>query len=139
MIVLKIIVTIILIALIVGVIAVFCDLLEPANSHKPFGPYERFIKRGLDAFLATGAIVVLSPVLLITAILVRVKLGSPIIFSQERPGKDEKIFRLYKFRTMTNEKNKKGELLPDNERLTEIGLFLRATSIDELPELFNIV
>ena len=107
--------------------------------HKPYGPYERYIKRPLDLFFSCLAIVILSPVLLITAILVRLKLGSPVFFTQDRPGKDEKIFKLYKFRTMTDKKDENGELLPDRIRLTSFGKKLRATSLDELPELFNIV
>lgn len=107
--------------------------------HRPYGPYERFIKRPLDCFLAVFALIVLSPLLLVTAILVRVKLGSPVLFSQERPGKDEKIFRLYKFRSMTDARDEKGELLPDKARLTAFGDFLRSTSVDELPELLNII
>ena len=87
------------------------------NKHMPYGPYEKYIKRPLDCFLATCALIVLSPVILITAILVKVKLGSPVIFTQERPGKDERIFRLYKFRTMTAERDEKGNLLPDAARL----------------------
>jgi lipopolysaccharide/colanic/teichoic acid biosynthesis glycosyltransferase len=89
--------------------------------------------------LAGGALVVLSPVLTVTAVLVRTKLGSPVIFHQDRPGKDGKIFRLYKFRSMTDEKDENGELLPDEVRLTSFGKKLRATSLDELPELWNIV
>ena len=89
--------------------------------------------------LASSATVVLSPVMLTTAVLVRLKLGSPILFRQERPGKDEKIFRLYKFRTMTDERDANGELLPDEIRLTDFGKKLRATSLDELPELLNII
>ena len=85
------------------------------------------------------AIIVLLPVLGIVAILVRFKLGSPVLFKQERPGLNEKIFRMYKFRTMTDEKDEKGELLPDSIRLTKFGKFLRSTSLDELPELFNIL
>lgn len=108
------------------------------SSHKPFGVYEKYIKRPLDAFLATGALIVLSPILLITAVLVRIKLGSPILFTQERPGRDGKIFKLYKFRSMTNEKDEKGDLLPDTVRLTKFGRILRSTSLDELPELINI-
>lgn len=107
--------------------------------HKPYGPYERFIKRPLDFVLSAGALIVLSPIMLITAILVRIKLGSPILFTQERPGKDEKIFKLYKFRTMTDARNDDGELLPDTIRLTSFGKKLRSTSLDELPELINIV
>lgn len=101
--------------------------------------YRYFFKRLLDFFLSLLAIIVLSPVLLITAILVRSKLGSPVIFKQERPGKNEKIFTLYKFRTMTDEKDEEGNLLPDEVRLTKFGKMLRSTSLDELPELFNIL
>lgn len=101
--------------------------------------YKKYIKRILDFILSLIAIIVLSPILLISAILVRIKLGSPVIFKQKRPGKDEKIFTLYKFRTMTDEKDEQGNLLPDSERLTKFGKFLRSTSIDELPELINIL
>ena len=101
--------------------------------------YKNGIKRGLDLLLSFCAIVVLSPVLLVLAVLVRVKLGSPVLFRQERPGKDEKIFTLCKFRTMTDERGADGELLPDAVRLTKFGKFLRATSLDELQELFNIL
>ena len=103
------------------------------------GFYERFIKRPVDILLSAFAIVILSPILAISAILVRVKLGSPILFKQARPGKDEKIFSLYKFRSMTNAVDKDGKLLPDSERLTKFGKLLRKTSIDELPELINIL
>lgn len=139
MIIVKIIFAIIMFAAVVGVIAMLGDLVRPKGVHKPCGAYERFIKRGLDAFLATGAIIILSPVLLITAVLVKVKLGSPVIFCQERPGKDEKIFWLYKFRSMTDERDEKGELLPDEVRLTKFGRILRSSSLDELPELWNIL
>lgn len=102
--------------------------------------YEKYVKRFLDIAMSAGALIVLSPVLGTTAILVRKKLGSPIFFSQERPGKDEKIFKLYKFRTMTDEKDPEtGELLPDEVRLTPFGKKLRELSIDELPELWNIL
>jgi len=101
--------------------------------------YRKFFKRFFDIVLSFLAIVVLSPLLLVTAILVRVKLGKPIIFKQQRPGKNEKIFLIYKFRTMTDEKDPKGNLLPDSIRLTKFGKILRSTSIDELPELFNIL
>ena len=101
--------------------------------------YGRFFKRPMDFVLSLCALIVLSPVLLITAILVGVKLGSPIIFTQKRPGKNEKIFTLYKFRTMTESRGEKGELLPDEVRLTKFGRMLRSTSLDELPELFNIL
>lgn len=106
--------------------------------HKPYGPYEKFFKRPLDMILSTLALIVLSPILLITAVLVRAKLGSPVLFTQERPGKNEKIFKLYKFRTMTDKRDENGKLLPDTDRLTPFGKKLRATSLDELPELFNI-
>ena len=140
MIILKIILWIVVIAASVGVIAFIVDLLQkPGSNHKPYGPYERFIKRPLDAFLATGALIVLSPVLLVTAILIRVKLGSPVLFTQERPGRDEKIFRLYKFRTMTDERDAEGNLLPDDQRLPDFGKKLRSTSLDELPELINMI
>ena len=107
--------------------------------HKPYGPYEAYIKRPLDFCLSLGALIVLSPVMGITAILVKIKLGSPVIFKQPRPGKDEKIFNIYKFRTMTDERDKNGELLSDEVRLTDFGKLLRSTSLDELPELINIV
>lgn len=101
--------------------------------------YERYIKRVLDILLSGGALLILWPVLLVTAILVRTKLGSPVIFCQERPGKDEKIFKLYKFRSMTDARDEKGQLLPDAVRLTKFGKLLRSTSLDELPELWNIL
>ena len=100
--------------------------------------YKKYIKRLFDIILSGMALVILSPVLLIVAILVRTKLGSPVIFQQERPGKDEKIFTLCKFRTMTDAKDEQGNLLPDSVRLTKFGKLLRATSLDELPELWNI-
>lgn len=101
--------------------------------------YEKCIKRLLDILLSGGALLILWPVLLMTAILVRTKLGSPVIFCQERPGKDEKIFKLYKFRSMTDAKDENGNLLPDEIRLTKFGKLLRSTSMDELPELWNIL
>ena len=101
--------------------------------------YGKYIKRLLDIIFAAGMLVVLSPVLLVTAILVRVKLGSPVIFHQNRPGYQEKIFGLCKFRTMTDERGADGKLLPDKDRLTPLGKTLRRTSIDELPELWNIL
>ena len=110
-----------------------------AMPHTPHGPYERWVKRPLDAALATAALVGLSPVMAVTAVAVRVKLGSPVIFKQERPGRDEKIFELYKFRAMTDERDAEGNLLPDDVRLTKFGRFLRSTSLDELPELVNII
>ena len=103
------------------------------------GIYRRWFKRPMDFILALIAIIVLSPVILVVAILVRLKLGSPVLFKQQRPGLNEKIFMMYKFRTMTDERDEKGELLPDSVRLTKFGKFLRSTSLDELPELFNIL
>lgn len=103
------------------------------------GVYEKYIKRPQDMLCALLALIVLSPILLITAFLVRVKLGSPVIFKQERPGLNGKIFTLYKFRTMTDERDSEGNLLPDEERLTKFGKLLRSTSLDELPELLNIL
>lgn len=103
------------------------------------GVYEKYIKRPQDMLCALLALIVLSPILFITAFLVRVKLGSPVIFKQERPGLNGKIFTLYKFRTMTDERDSEGNLLPDEERLTKFGKLLRSTSLDELPELLNIL
>ena len=103
------------------------------------GIYARSIKRKLDILIAGGALIVLSPVMAVTAWQVKKKLGSPVLFTQLRPGKDEKIFKMYKFRTMTDEHDAKGNLLPDEQRLTEFGKFLRESSLDELPELFNIL
>ena len=101
--------------------------------------YAKYIKRFLDLILSLMALIILMPLMIIIWILVRVKLGKPVIFKQQRPGKNEKIFTLYKFRTMTDEKDKNGNLLPDAQRLTKFGKFLRSTSLDELPELFNIL
>lgn len=101
--------------------------------------YKKIIKRFLDILISLFGLIILSPVFLIVAILVRIKLGSPVFFKQERPGKDEKIFKLYKFRSMSNKKDENGKLLPDKERLTRFGKILRSTSLDELPELFNIL
>lgn len=109
------------------------------NKHKPYGPYERFFKRPIDIVCSLLAITVFSWLYIIVAVLVRVKLGSPVLFKQDRPGKDEKIFKLYKFRTMTDAKDENGNLLPDEVRLTKFGKLLRATSLDELPEAFNIL
>lgn len=101
--------------------------------------YKKFLKRLVDFTLSLLAIIVLSPVLIIVGILVRVKLGSPVVFKQKRPGLNEEIFIMYKFRTMTDEKDENGELFPDSVRLTRFGRLLRSTSLDELPELFNIL
>lgn len=109
------------------------------GKHKPYGPYEKYIKRPQDFLCALLAIIVLSPVMLITAILVRIKLGSPVLFTQDRPGKDGKIFKLYKFRTMLPPKGGVIDPAQDAARLTPFGKKLRSTSLDELPELFNIL
>lgn len=109
------------------------------EKHKPYGPYEKFIKRPLDVVCALLALTVFCWLYAIVAILVRVKLGSPVLFKQKRPGKNEKIFTLYKFRSMSDEKDENGELLPDSVRLTKFGKFLRKTSLDELPEAINIL
>lgn len=109
------------------------------NRHVPYGPYEKYFKRPIDICCALAALIVFSWLYVILAILVRVKLGSPVIFKQPRPGKDEKIFNLYKFRSMTDERDENGELLPDEVRLTKFGKMLRATSLDELPEAVNIL
>lgn len=101
--------------------------------------YKKYFKRPLDIICSLLALIILSPVLLVTAILVRIKLGSPVIFKQQRPGLNEKIFTLYKFRTMTDKRDEEGNLLPDEERLTKFGKLLRSTSLDELPELWNIL
>ena len=109
------------------------------TKHKPYGPYERFFKRPIDICCALAAIIVFCWLYIIVAILVRVKLGSPVLFTQDRPGKDEKIFKLYKFRTMTDARDENGNLLPDDVRLTKFGKLLRSTSLDELPEAYNIL
>lgn len=101
--------------------------------------YKKCIKRLLDIIMSLVGLIILSPIFLIVAILVRIKLGSPIIFSQDRPGKNEKIFKLYKFRSMTNQKDENGKLLPESQRLTKFGKILRSTSLDEILELFNIL
>lgn len=111
---------------------------EEKMEHKPTF-YEKYVKRFFDIILSLFALILLSPVMLIVAILVRTKLGSPVIFCQERPGKNERIFKLYKFRSMTDKRDEKGELLPDEVRLTKFGKLLRSTSLDELPELWNIL
>lgn len=109
------------------------------TKHTPYGLYERFFKRALDIFCSLMALLVFWWLYVIVAILVRVKLGSPVLFTQDRPGKDEKIFKLYKFRTMTDDRDENGNLLPDDVRLTKFGRLLRSTSLDELPEVFNIL
>lgn len=109
------------------------------GKHIPFGPYEAFFKRPLDVLLSGCALILFSPIIGITALLVKINLGSPVLFTQLRPGKNEKIFKIYKYRTMTDKKSIDGKLLPDKERLTKFGSFLRSTSLDELPELINIL
>lgn len=106
---------------------------------KEKGVYEKCFKRIQDVFLSTIALIFLSPIFVIVAILIRIKLGSPILFKQVRPGANEKLFCMYKFRTMTDKKDVYGKLLPDEARLTKFGMFLRSTSLDELPELLNII
>lgn len=109
------------------------------NKRVPTGPYERWFKRPIDVFCALAAIIVFWWLYILIAVLVRVKLGAPVLFTQDRPGKDEKVFKLYKFRTMTDARDADGNLLPDDVRLTKFGKFLRSTSLDELPEAFNIL
>lgn len=101
--------------------------------------YKRYMKRVLDIIISVLAMIILSPIILILMILIKIKIGSPIIFKQERPGLNEEIFTMYKFRTMTNERDAFGNFLPDEKRLTPFGLFLRSSSLDELPELYNVL
>lgn len=115
-----------------------CQGVVLRMEHQP-GLYEKYIKRCIDFILALIAIIVLSPVFAVVAILVRHKLGSPVLYKQQRPGLHERVFTIYKFRTMTNECDVNGELLSNEERLTKFGKILRSTSLDELPELFNIL
>lgn len=112
--------------------------METTKTKRKVGIYERFFKRFFDVLVSGLALLILSPVMLVLAILVRTKLGSPILFCQERPGKDEKIFKLYKFRSMSDKRDENGNLLSDEERLGKFGKLLRSTSLDELPELWNI-
>lgn len=107
--------------------------------HKPYGLYERFVKRPLDCTLSTLALIVLSPVLLVIAFLILITMGRPILFKQHRIGLNEKEFGMYKFRSMTNERDENGVYLPDDQRITKLGNFIRKTSIDELPSLINIL
>lgn len=109
------------------------------SGHRPHGPYERWFKRPFDVCCALAAIIVFGWLYILVAALVRIKLGSPVLFTQERPGRDGKSFTLYKFRTMTDERDGDGNLLPDDVRLTKFGRLLRSTSLDELPEAFNIL
>lgn len=107
--------------------------------HEPYGPYEKYFKRPIDFLCGLVAVIMFCWLFAVIAILVRIKLGSPVLFIQDRPGKDEKIFKLYKFRTMVDERDENGELLSDEVRLTKFGKWLRSTSLDELPEAFNIL
>lgn len=138
--ILKIICVVMAILTVGGAIAGSIDRKENRNSgHKPYGIYEAYFKRPLDFICGMLALLVFWWLYLIIALLVRVNLGSPVLFTQDRPGKDEKIFKLYKFRTMTDARDENGELLPDEKRLTKFGKWLRSTSLDELPEAFNII
>ena len=110
-----------------------------SEAHVPEGCYEKYFKRPFDMIVAGTALVILSPVIAVTALLVRFKLGTPVLFTQKRPGLHGKVFTIYKFRTMTNDRDESGNLLPDEQRLTEFGRMLRTTSLDELPELINII
>lgn len=112
---------------------------KKTTAHKPYGPYEKYFKRTLDVICVLTAIILFWWLYIIVALLVRIKLGSPVLFTQDRPGRDEKIFKLYKFRTMTDEKDSEGNLLSDEKRLTKFGKLLRSTSLDELPEMWNIL
>ena len=129
------------ISIFAGGIAFVMEILaeKKIKKKKYRGIYERFIKRPMDCFLATLSLLFLSPVILILSLLVRVFLGSPVLFEQDRPGKDGKVFKLYKFRTMTDKRDEDGQLLADELRLTAFGKMLRASSLDELPELLNII
>lgn len=136
---------IIAVATMAGVIAFIAERIGERKTekskfqHKPYGIYERFIKRPMDCVLASAMTIVLLPLLLILTILGAIQMGGNPFFTQERPGKDEKIFKLIKFRTMNNKKDENGQLLTDEARLTKYGKWLRSTSLDELPELLNIV
>ncbi len=132
--------TIVIIAAVAGLVAGIAQVFEKeSNNHKVRGIYERLFKRILDVFLSTGALILLSPIIGITALLIRIMLGSPVLYYQERPGRDEIIFKIYKFRTMTNETDDNGELLSDEKRMTKFGSILRSMSIDELLELINVI
>lgn len=113
--------------------------LRSMEKHKTKGPYEAFFKRFIDIVASSVVLILFCWLYLILAILVRVKLGGPVLFTQDRPGKDGKVFKLYKFRSMSNAKDVDGNLLPDEQRLNCFGKLLRSTSLDELPELFNII
>lgn len=125
-----------------GLIAGHMDIKKNKDSgtqHKPYGLYEAYFKRPFDFICGMLAVIVFWPLYLILAAMVKMKLGSPVLFTQQRPGQNEIIFKLYKFRTMTDERDENGELLPDEVRLTKFGKWLRSTSLDELPEAFNII
>ena len=115
------------------------DIESSTQQPSKAGIYRKYFKRPMDFILSLCAIIVLSPILLIVAVLVRIKLGSPVLFKQKRPGLNEKSFIMFKFRTMTDKTDEQGDLFPDNERITKFGKFLRSSSLDELPELFNIL
>ncbi|MDO4622118.1 MAG: sugar transferase [Eubacteriales bacterium] len=110
-----------------------------SEKHKPYGVYEKYFKRMFDVICGVMTLLVFGWLYIILAILVKIKLGSPVLFKQERPGKNEKIFKLYKFRTMTDARDENGDFLPDEQRLTKFGRALRASSLDELPEIINII
>lgn len=130
-----------LISIFAGGIAFVMEMLaaKKAKNKKSKGIYEKFVKRPMDCFLATLCLLIFSPLMLILAALVRIFIGTPVLFEQERPGKDGKVFKLYKFRTMTDKRDEDGQLLADELRLTAFGKMLRSSSLDELPELFNII
>ena len=132
---------ILLVSIFAGGVAFIVEILaeKKIKKKKYRGIYERFIKRPMDCFLATLCLLIFSPLMLILAILVRIFLGFPVLFEQDRPGKDGKVFKLYKFRTMNDKKDENGQLLADELRLTAFGKILRSSSLDELPELFNII
>lgn len=131
---------IIIISTIAAGFALTTEILHnKSKKRKCRGIYERFIKRTIDCFFAVFSLLIFSPIMLILALLVRKNLGSPILFEQYRPGRDGKVFKLYKFRTMTDKRDEDGQLLGDEKRLTTFGKVLRSSSLDELPELFNII
>ena len=113
--------------------------MQTVQKHKVKGPYEAFFKRFIDIIISALVIILFCWLYLILAIIVRLNLGSPIIFTQDRPGKNGKVFKMYKFRSMSDKRDENGELLPDYKRLNKFGRILRSTSLDELPEFFNII
>jgi hypothetical protein len=132
---------IVAISIFAGGVAFVMEILaeRKTKNKKCKGVYEKFVKRPMDCFLATLCLLIFSPLMLILAILVRIFLGTPVLFEQDRPGKNGKVFKLYKFRTMTDKRDENGQLLADELRLTAFGKMLRTSSLDELPELFNII